>query len=277
MTPTLGLSIIARDEAANLPHLLASVAGAFDQVALLDTGSQDRTVEVFETWADAQDLPLGHRVGAFEWRDDFAAARNAADGLLETDWLCWANADDEVRGAANLRAIAATAPPEVAAVSFPWDYVDGGPLSRERLIRRGRGRWRGRVHEALLVDGVVASAPTVVALWHHRRRDDWAGTDARNLAIARRWVEDEPDDPRALALASIEEFDHGDWRRAVATLRRYTGLPVVRRRLGDDWLARATVAVDRLAEAPIPEDRWQECFALAQDALGCLPNEWLAA
>lgn len=81
--PTVGLALIAKDEEEALPGLLASVEGAFDQVALLDTGSTDRTVEVFEEWSAAEKVrqpgfisTLGH----FEWCDDFAAARNAADG-----------------------------------------------------------------------------------------------------------------------------------------------------------------------------------------------------
>jgi hypothetical protein len=36
---TVGLAIVARDEADNLPGLLDSVQGAFDQVVLCDTGS----------------------------------------------------------------------------------------------------------------------------------------------------------------------------------------------------------------------------------------------
>ena len=50
---SVGLAIIARDEAANLPWLLDSVRGAFDQVVLCDTGSTDATVEIFEQWARA--------------------------------------------------------------------------------------------------------------------------------------------------------------------------------------------------------------------------------
>jgi hypothetical protein len=31
-------------------------------------------------------LPLGYAGESFEWIDDFAAARNASDSLLHTDW-----------------------------------------------------------------------------------------------------------------------------------------------------------------------------------------------
>jgi glycosyltransferase involved in cell wall biosynthesis len=204
---TIGLSIIARDEEASLPGLLESVAGSFDQVVLADTGSTDRTVEVFEEWAEGQDLPLGWRVGSFEWCDDFGAARTFADSLLTTDWTCYANADDEVHGAAILRQVIAYLPPEVNGVKAAWDYCDGGPpLLTVRAARRGVGRWVGRVHELLEVSGGVAVLPPQLAMWTHRRRRDeadWIAGERRNDAILRKWLEDEPDNERARHLSSI--------------------------------------------------------------------------
>jgi len=201
--PTLGLAIIARDEAENLPGLLASVAGAFDQIALADTGSTDRTVQVFEEWAAAQDLPLGHRVGRFEWRDDFGAARNFADSMLSTDWTCWGDCDERPNGAALLRGLVAAAPPEAAGIVCGIDPCgDGRWLPRLRLARRGRGEWTGRVHELLGIDGPAAQVPPPLCGWVHRRTD-WGASDARDERILSRWLEDEPENERALYLRSV--------------------------------------------------------------------------
>jgi glycosyltransferase involved in cell wall biosynthesis len=205
LTPSLGLSIIARDEEDNLPHLLASVAGAFDQVALTDTGSTDATVEVFEEWADSAGLPLGHRVGSFEWRDDFAAARNAADALLDTDWLCWADCDERANDAAMLRGLVGSLPPEAAGVVCGIDPCgDGLWLPRLRIARRGRSEWTGRVHELLGIGGPVAQVPPPLCGWVHRRTD-WDESDERDRRILTRWLEDEPTNERALYLQSIAE------------------------------------------------------------------------
>ena len=174
--PTIGLALIAKDEEETLPHLLASIEGAFDQVAVLDTGSTDRTVEVYEEWAERQALPLGHKVGHFEWCDDFAAARNAANALLETDWLCWADCDDVVVDADRLRRVVAALPADAAVVAFPCDdyYEGSGTLICPRLFRSGRVVWRGRVHEGPswrqgmrydMVDGEH------LPRWQHRCRD----------------------------------------------------------------------------------------------------------
>src|SRR4051812_44803777 len=103
--PTIGLALIARDEEETLPNLLASCNGAFDQVVLVDTGSTDRTVELFELWASAEHArnpDFTHKVGHFEWIDDFAAARNATDELLETEWIAVSDCDDVLIGASFL-------------------------------------------------------------------------------------------------------------------------------------------------------------------------------
>jgi hypothetical protein len=49
-TPSLGLAIIARDEEATLPHLLASIDAAFDQVALRSGWPQFERVHEAEPW-----------------------------------------------------------------------------------------------------------------------------------------------------------------------------------------------------------------------------------
>jgi glycosyltransferase involved in cell wall biosynthesis len=203
--PSLGLAIIARDEADHLPRLLASVSGAFDQVALLDTGSTDRTVEVFEGWAANQALPLGHRVGGFEWRDDFATARIAADALLETDWLCWADCDETANHATALRGLVGSLPTDAAGIVCGIDPCgDGRWLPRLRIARRGRGEWTGRVHELLGIDGPAAQVPPPLCGWVHRRTD-WNESDERDRRILTRWLEDEPTNERALYLRSVAE------------------------------------------------------------------------
>lgn len=244
--PTLGLAIIARDEADTLPGLLASVAGAFDSVVLADTGSTDGTVQVFEKWATAADLPRGWRVESFPWCDDFAAAREFADSLLRTDWRAFADADDQVRGAEHLRSLVAAAPPEVACLAFDYEN-DREPGPRVRLTRRGATRWDGRAHAvpALVRPGGVAAVAPEVAAWVHRR-EDWTASDERDRRILAAWLRDEPDNPRALALTATDALRRDDQDTAVAFLRRYLDHPRTRGALGPTGHLRASQALDRL-------------------------------
>ncbi|MGO9914668.1 MAG: glycosyltransferase [Isosphaeraceae bacterium] len=86
--PKVSLTMIVRDEQENLPHCLGSVAGLFDEIVVLDTGSTDRTREIAREF--------GAWVIDFVWVDDFAAARNAALARATGDYAFWLDADDVV-------------------------------------------------------------------------------------------------------------------------------------------------------------------------------------
>jgi hypothetical protein len=80
------LTMIVRNEENNISSCLSSVAGLFDEIVVIDTGSTDRT------WEIAQEF--GARVFDFVWVDDFAAARNAALARATGDYAFWLDADD---------------------------------------------------------------------------------------------------------------------------------------------------------------------------------------
>lgn len=252
MTPRIGLALIARDEQDTLPTLLESIAGAFDRVVLLDTGSTDRTVEIFETWAQAERQSQGEgftsQTGTFPWGDDFAAARNAADKLLVfagldpavgnpggvqmplVDWTCWADCDDELVGAQNLRSLAAQAPAELAAYMADYEYAHDGfgncicLLRRERLVRAGNATWTGRVHEAQLVQGPAQMIDPAIARWVHRKPPTAAASSDRNVRILTAWEQEEPENARVLAYLGTENLARGDLAAAEPFFHRYLAL-----------------------------------------------------
>jgi glycosyltransferase involved in cell wall biosynthesis len=203
---SVGLAIIARDEADTLPGLLASVAGAFDSVVLADTGSQDATIQVFEEWAEAADLPRGWRVESFPWCDDFAAARTFADSLLTTDWLAFADADDTLVGADELRPLVEEATPDVGCIAFDYLGDDRQDGPRVRLCRRGWTCWYGPAHAVpvLIRPARIAVVPPEVTAWRHHRTDRTA-SDERDRRILDAWLEREPDNFRARALLAADE------------------------------------------------------------------------
>jgi tetratricopeptide (TPR) repeat protein len=225
--PTVGLALIARDEERTLPRLLASCDAAFDEVVLVDTGSRDGTVECFEAWAATQP---GTRcaVAQFDWVDDFGAARRFAHGLLTTDWQVWADCDDEIVGAAELRALAAEARDDLAAYSVEYDYAGDGAyaLARERLVRAGRGRWTGRVHEVQVIDGAWANVGRGRLLWRHHGD---SGSDAhlgttpraeRDLRILSEEVRADPYDGRAAFYLAQTLRDLGRTQAAIDAYAR---------------------------------------------------------
>ena len=78
--------MIVRDEDTNITNCLSSVAGLFDEIVVVDTGSKDPTQEIAREF--------GARVFDFVWVDDFTAARNAALARATGDYAFWLDADD---------------------------------------------------------------------------------------------------------------------------------------------------------------------------------------
>lgn len=229
---TVGLALIVRNEEKHLPTLLASIEGAFDQVVLLDTGSTDKTVSVFKRWAQKESTrqkSFTFKVERFKWIDDFAAARTVAHALLDTDWEVWADADDEIHGAEHLRTLAAQAPADVTAYVFGYDYAQDEVgncacyLRRERLIRRGAGRWDGRVHESIVFEGRAQDVDPGTTLWKHRKTGPGDSSD-RNLKILEAWEKEEPENSRVLAYIGTEYLVRGEMDKAVPYFVRYLDL-----------------------------------------------------
>lgn len=270
--PTIGLALIVKDEESSLPNLLESVTGAFDQVVLVDTGCKDRTVEIFTEWAQAQTPAISFQVGNFEWTDDFAAARNFADSLLSTDWTCWADADDVIQGAQNLRQLAADAPPELLGYVAPYDYARDQhgncicTLQRERLVRRGAGKWIGRVHETQEISGPQTLLPPELTQWVHVKQAAAANSNKRNLRILRKWVKDEPENPRVLAYLGTEELVRSKPKRAIGYFRRYL-------KLKGGWDEERAQVHRKLGICLVQEGRHEEAIDTALEAVRLLP-EW---
>ena len=73
-----------------LEDCLRSLLGVVDRTVVVDTGSEDRTVELAER--------LGAEVHHRTWRDDFAWARNEALELArDAAWAVWIDADERLR------------------------------------------------------------------------------------------------------------------------------------------------------------------------------------
>ena len=220
--PTVGLGLIARDEEETLPRLLASCDGAFDEVVLVDTGSTDATVARFEAWAQTQP-GTRCRVLHFAWIDDFAAARQVALDALESDWTSWADCDDELRGARELRGAAAAASPEIAGLTARYDYAPTEHARHVRLLRRGHGRWHGAIHEVLEVRGTVGAIADEVVRWVHLpvgRDGNPKPRMRRDLEILQRQVATEPGNERAVFYLAQTHRDLGEREEAIALYER---------------------------------------------------------
>jgi tetratricopeptide (TPR) repeat protein len=142
--------MIVRNEERNLAECLSPVAELFDEIIIVDTGSQDATVEIARRFTP--------HVHSFEWCDDFAAARNESLKHATGEWIFWLDADDrldeanaarleELLGQLDNQPRAYLLDTHCAAVES-WEEVR--LITHPRLFRRdAQLAWKGRVHEQI--------------------------------------------------------------------------------------------------------------------------------
>jgi len=155
--PRISALIVAKNEEANLPGCLASVAFADERVVVVDPSSVDDTRGVAERLAD---------VVIVREFDDFASQRNAGKVAASGDWVLSIDADERVTPelAAEIRAILADPSNPRAGFRLPIrSEILGRPFEHSgtrqdlplRLFRRDKGEWAGRVHETVRLDGTA--------------------------------------------------------------------------------------------------------------------------
>jgi glycosyltransferase involved in cell wall biosynthesis len=271
---SVALVVIARDEAAHIERLLASVAPWVDRMLVLDTGSRDAT--------PALAAARGARVEHFPWCDDFSAARNHALELAAADWHLVLDADEWlIEGGTALAALRSTAPGFVGTIAL-HDRFDAG-LGRGRLSRvlPGSVRYAGRVHEQ------PQHALPLHALEIEAGHDGYLGERlaakrGRNAALLRRELAGRPDDAYLWYQLGKDAFVYEDHAAAEVAFARAAALPHPDAAWWLDLVARRLFALKRLkrhAEGlQLAEPELQRC-AESPDfffALGDLLLDWAA-
>jgi GT2 family glycosyltransferase/2-polyprenyl-3-methyl-5-hydroxy-6-metoxy-1,4-benzoquinol methylase/tetratricopeptide (TPR) repeat protein len=220
---TVALTMIVKNEESNLPRLLASVEGLFDEIVVVDTGSTDRTVEIATA--------AGARVVEWAWRDDFAAARNVAIENATSDWCMWLDADDELLPdeRTKLEQILRSLSPSYMGYGIRCRchevdaryYVDQVRI----FVRDERIRFEGRCHEQnqpaiLRAGGDVAWTDVIVD--HHGYADPEAlqAKLERNIHLLAEDLSAEPESPDLNFWAGRTFMGLHDTPNALACLHR---------------------------------------------------------
>jgi len=190
--PKLSVTVITKDEAADVGAALQSVAWA-DEIVVVDSGSTDDTVAIARQYTD--------RVEKRDW-PGYVEQKNYAAGRASHDWILSLDADERVTPelASNIRAALAGAPTH-AAFRLPrvtWHLgrwvrtTDWYPDFQTRLYDRRAARWTGRyVHESVAVDGRIGRLRGELQHYAYRDIADHLETiDRYSTYAARQMFED---------------------------------------------------------------------------------------
>lgn len=190
--PKLSVTVVAKNEAADLGSALASVAWA-DEIVVVDSHSTDDTVAIARQHTD--------RVVVRDW-PGYIDQKNYAASIASHDWILSLDADERVTPelAAELQALKAGAPPE-AAFRIPrvtWHLgrwirtTDWYPDHQLRLYDRRSAQWTGRhVHEGLTVRGAIGQLRGELQHYAYRDIADHLETIDRYTTLAARQMHEE--------------------------------------------------------------------------------------
>lgn len=85
---SISLCMIVKNEEKNIRRCLDSAKAIVDEIIIVDTGSQDKTIEICEEY--------GAKVYQYTWEDDFSTARNFSVKAATSQWILWMDADEEL-------------------------------------------------------------------------------------------------------------------------------------------------------------------------------------
>jgi glycosyltransferase involved in cell wall biosynthesis len=156
MSIKISAAIITHNEERNIARAIESLR-CCDEILVLDSGSNDRTVEVASK--------LGARVVEASWHG-YAAQKNIAAELASNDWILSLDADESISEAleAEIWQLKKAGPqchgytmPRLTQYLGRWILHSGWyPDRKVRLFDRRKAKWVGRfVHESVKVEGHV--------------------------------------------------------------------------------------------------------------------------
>jgi len=189
--PKLSVTIITKNEAADIEAALASVAWA-DEIVVVDSHSTDDTAAVARRHTD--------RVVVRDW-PGYGAQKNYAASIAAYDWILSLDADERATPelATEIRARLNGAPRE-AAFRIPrvtWHLgrwirtTDWYPDYQLRLYDRRAAEWTGAlVHEAVGVRGAVGQLRAELQHYAYRDIADHLETIDRYTTLAARQMHD---------------------------------------------------------------------------------------
>jgi glycosyltransferase involved in cell wall biosynthesis len=183
--PRLTVTVIAKNEAANLARALSSVTWADEIIVVVDSESTDETAGIAGQFTS--------RVIQRRW-PGYVGQKNYAASIAANDWILSLDADErvtpklaeEIQGALVNPSHAAYAIPRVTWHLGQWiRTTDWYPDHQLRLYDRRAAQWTGKyVHEAVTVNGSTGYLRAEIEHYPYRDISDHLETIERYTSYA---------------------------------------------------------------------------------------------
>ncbi|MBP8699891.1 MAG: glycosyltransferase [Syntrophorhabdaceae bacterium] len=219
--PTISVCMIVKNEEKDLPRLLSSIKGLADETIIVDTGSNDNTVDIAKSY--------GAKVYHFPWCNDFSAARNESLKYATKDYILWLDADDEIKHEEHHKIRNDLKRYKGAGLFLRLKNVygdSGTDFLQLRIFPNHKGIiFEGRVHEQAihcLEEKMIPTYASEAQVLHHGydTNENVAEKSKRNRDILEIEIKERPDNINALFFMSKALRGLGEKERALACLDR---------------------------------------------------------
>ncbi len=193
--PAISVCLIVKDEERFLENCLKSVKDIAHEIIIIDTGSQDNSLNIAKKYTD--------KVYLHPWQDSFSEARNHYFEYATGDWIFQVDADEELMkgsGEKILPAIKKAKDADLILVKINSPSMKGKSKSIHnvgRLFRNNRKiHYERDIHE--IIFGVTKSFYSDIELWHYGYDLDEIKAEQkflRTTMLLEKEIENDPDNP----------------------------------------------------------------------------------
>lgn len=215
---TVSLCMIVKNEEYYLRRCLESISSQVEEIIVVDTGSTDSTLSI------ARDF--GAKVFHYDWREDFADARNFSIKFAKSDYVLVLDADEYLDCDSVLQDTIKSEK-DYYIINFK-NYMDDGYISNHqaiRLFKNNRGlKYYGKIHEHLNIDETDNLSMTFAEfIIHHDgyKKETYNAKNKfdRNLKILSKEVEECPTGYNLFNLG-VQQKVGGEYDKALKSLKK---------------------------------------------------------
>ena len=193
--PSISVCLIVKDEERFLDNCLKSVKNIADEIIIVDTASQDNTVNIAKRYTD--------RIYLHPWKESFSEARNHCFDYATGDWIFQIDADEELVKQDVPVLLKAVKNRDIDAVLVQIiSHLDNRQFeTRHNVIRifrnNGTIHYEGRIHERI----VGFNRPRIypVHLIHHgydlNDQNLSEKKHQKRISLLKMDIEESPDNP----------------------------------------------------------------------------------
>lgn len=238
--PTIALCVIAKDKEVIIERMLNSTQGVFDLYCLQDTGSTDKTIEVFKNWCknNKKKFKTSQKFVGSDYKSvavdgkellgDFGTARNDSFKLAKgCDFAFWIDTDDILINPQAIRPVLERMTKEGIAIALlTYIYARGSdglkPVvqKRERILNiKMSGQWKDRVHETYEINQPVKVVEVPeIQVEHLRTAYEAVSTGRRNNIIMTNQLNEEGLEnfsDKMLHNLAFDHWEHREFKEAI--------------------------------------------------------------